>query len=275
MDNDSKKLRQYLLGNLTQSAAERLDLQIIADKNLEQELCLAEDSLMEDYLDETLSPAEIELFHKNFLISEVRKEQLKEIGALRNYAQNTIRQEISNDQKESFFRRLKNALTLNFRPVAVAFGLLVVGILAIAVWQFGFSGSTGELALLEEQAVAMNREDLSNLSKYENLSKLSLFSDLLRSSDETAKLSAKTLTGRVLLRLALPLEETSNVFNAKITRNQTDNISLSKIPAYSNQSGKEIRLILPSTFFTGGEYKIELSPEGKKDFPINYSFAVQ
>lgn len=275
MDTDVKKLRQYLLGNLSESEAEKLDLQIIGDKNLEEELSLAEDSLMEDYLDETLLPAESELFHKNFLISEARRDQLKELAVLKTYAQNTIRQEASDNQEDKFFQKLKNAFSLNLRPVALAFGLLVVGILAIAVWQFGLSGSTSQLALLENQAAAMNAEDLSNLRKYENLSKLSLFSDLLRSSDETAKLSGNALSDRVLLRLALPMEETSNVFSAKITRHQTESLSLNKIPAYNNRSGKEVRLILPSTFLKNGEYKIELLPENGKDFPINYSFAVQ
>ena len=52
MDNDAKKLKRYLLGNLEENDAENLDLQIIGDKNLEEGLYLAEEALMEDYLDE-------------------------------------------------------------------------------------------------------------------------------------------------------------------------------------------------------------------------------
>lgn len=275
MDYDAKKLRQYLLGSLEENEAEKLDLQVIGDKNLEEELYPAEESLMEDYLDETLSPAEIELFHKNFLISEIRIDQLKELAALKIYAQNAVRQEVFDSREDNFFRRLKNALRLNFRPLAAVAGLLIVGILAIAVWQFGLSGSTGEMALLEKETAALNGQDLGDLGKYENLSKLSLFSGLLRSSDETAKLPAERLSDKTLFRLALPPEENSTIFNAKITRNQTDSLSLNKIPVYSNPSGKEIRLLLPSSFLKNGEYKIELLPEDRKDFPIDYLFTVQ
>lgn len=275
MDNDAKKLRQYLLGSLAESEAEMLDRRIIGDKNFKEELFQAEDSLIEDYLDETLSTTEINLFHKNFLISEARKDQLNELAALKNYAQYASRQETSETAENNFFRALNNAFAFNFRPVAAAFGLLIVGILAIAVWQLVFSGSTGDVALLEKQTAALNERNLSDLKNYENLSKLSLFSDLMRSSDEAAKLSADDLSENVLLRLALPVEESSNVFSAKIVRNQTDGITLNKIPAYSNQSGKEVRLILPAAFLKSGEYKIELLPENRKGFPVNYSFTVQ
>lgn len=275
MDDDAKKLRQYLLGSLPESEAEMLDRRIIGDKNFEEELLQAEDLLMEDYLDEALSTTETSLFHKNFLISEARKEQLNELAALKNYAQYASRRETSETAENNFFRALKNAFALNFRPVAAAFGLLIVGILAIAVWQLGFSGSTGDVALLEKQTATLNEGNLSDLKNYENLSKLSLFPNLLRSSDETAKLSAAALSDKVLLRLALPVEENSNAFSAKITRNQTDGITLNKIPTYSNQSGKEVRLILPAAFLKNGEYTIELLPENRNGFPVNYSFAVQ
>lgn len=275
MENNAIKLRQYLLESLQEKEAEELDLQIIGNKSLEEDLYLAEDALMEDYLDETLSPAEVELFHKNFLISEVRKDQLKELAALKNYAQNTIQKEISGKTADNFFQKLKNAFTLKFQPVPVFAGLLIIGLLAIGVWQFGLSGSTDEIALLEKEAAALNGQDLSDLRKYENFSQLSLFSGLLRSSDSAPKLSADGLSGIILIRLALPPEENSSVFNAKIIRNRTDTVALNKIPVYSNQSGKEIRLLLPSPFFKNGEYKIELLPENRKDFPVNYSFTVQ
>ena len=116
MENDTIKLRQYLLESLQEKEAEELDLQIISNKSLEEELYLAEDALIEDYLDETLPAAEVELFHKNFLISEAREDQLKELAALKNYAQNTIQKEVSGKPADNFFQKLKNAFTLNFRP---------------------------------------------------------------------------------------------------------------------------------------------------------------
>src|SRR5215203_7459843 len=146
MENDAIKLRQYLLGNLEEKEADKLDLILISSKSLEEELCLAEDALMEDYLDEMLSSEEIELFHKNFLTSEARKDQLRELAALKNYAQNIVQKEVSAKSADNFFRKLKNTFTLNFRPLAAVFGLLIVGILAIAIWQLGLSGSTDEIA---------------------------------------------------------------------------------------------------------------------------------
>lgn len=62
-------LKQYLLGNLPPQEAEAIDLQIISDESSEEKLLWAESELMEDYLDETLSPTDVELFKENFLVS--------------------------------------------------------------------------------------------------------------------------------------------------------------------------------------------------------------
>lgn len=277
MEKNAIKFRKYLLGSLQENEAEELDFQIIVNKKLGEELYLAEDSLMDDFLDEMLLPDEIELFHKNFLISEERKNQLKEIAALKNYARNTLHKEASGKPADSFFQNLRNIFISNFRPFSVAVGLLIVGLLAIVIWQFGlFSATDNKLALLEKEAVALNGQDLSDLGRFENASKLSLVSGLLRSSDSAPKLSADKLSDKVLIRLALPPEENSNEFNVKLIRNQNDSISLNKISAYNNQSGREIRLLLPASIFKNGEYKIEVLPENKSGFsPINYSFTVQ
>jgi hypothetical protein len=50
MEITENKIRQYLLGNLPEEA-EKIDLRIISDKNLEESLYLAEERLMEDYLE--------------------------------------------------------------------------------------------------------------------------------------------------------------------------------------------------------------------------------
>lgn len=272
MENEAIKLRQYLLGSLPETESEKLDIRIISDKHLEEELYLAETALIEDYLEKNLSPAETELFYENFLVTETRKDQTREIAAIKNLARNITRNEMPEKQPGGLFRNLSNLFTLNFRHAA-AFGLLLFVLLGAAVWQFGLLNN--ETASFEKETIALNRQDLSDLSKYENLTKLNLGSGLLRSGGENEQLAAGRLSENVLLRLSLPPQETAGLFSAKVIRDQKEAVSLEKVPAYRNQTGQEIRLLLPAQFLQPGEYKIEILPENKSDFPHTFSFTVQ
>src|SRR5437763_2043708 len=86
MGDESAKLKQYLLGNLSQEAAAEIDLRIIEDDALTEHLALAESDLIEDYLEGSLSTEELALFNSNFLTSADRKQQLGEISLLKRYA---------------------------------------------------------------------------------------------------------------------------------------------------------------------------------------------
>ncbi len=44
------KIEHYLLGNLNEAEAEEMDLQVISGTIAEEELCMAEDNLIESYL---------------------------------------------------------------------------------------------------------------------------------------------------------------------------------------------------------------------------------
>lgn len=274
MEDEMLKIRQYLLESLPETEADELSIKLIGDKSLEEKMYLAESSLIEDYLEKNLSPAETRLFHENFLVTEERKNQLAEIAALKNFARNIAGKQTSGHHSQSFLHNLSNLLTLNFR-YAAALGLLIAVLLGVGIWQFGFLEARTEIAALEKETIALNKQDLSDLSGYENLSGLTLASGILRGADQSKKLSTGTLSEKVLLRLVLPPQETSGAFNVKITRNRTDRIALDKISVYGDQSGKEIRLLLPAIFLKNGEYKIELAPDNRDDFPLTYSFAVQ
>lgn len=91
------QLKQYLLGNLRAEQAEAIDLQIISQPQFAEELGLAEDNLMEDYLEEALTHNEIELFHKNFLVSEERTNRFRQLCLLKSYARKIQPNGASND----------------------------------------------------------------------------------------------------------------------------------------------------------------------------------
>jgi hypothetical protein len=264
------KLKHYLLGSLSEEEIEEIDLRIISGKISEEQLSIAEDNLMEDFLEETLSPPETELFYKNFLVTDERKCDLQHFFLLKKYVQNIIGNEITSKPETlasaNFFEKLKRLFNLNLRLVTAAFAFLILG-LAISLYFYN-SGN--------KEVAGLNERDLSNLSEYTNLSAISLIPGAYRDSTETKNLSAAQLTDRVLFQLALPVEVGSeSVFNARIIKEQTVVSTLNKIPAYKNQGGRELRLILPASLLKKGDYKIEVAPENAKAVLIVYPFAIR
>ncbi len=280
MYENAGKNRQYLLGNLPEDESEKLDLRIISGENSADELTKAEEDLMEEYLDGELSEAELELFKRNFLISEERTDRLKQISLLRNYAQKKADQNIIKVENavepEGFFQKLITVFAPNQRPSTAIFGILIIVLTGILLWQTFFQNPANRADLWQGQIIALNEQDLSNLEDYKDLTNLSLAAGTMRDSSQNNSISAENLTGQILIRLAVPSDLVNeNAFDAKISANEKDVMTIGEIRPYDNKSGKEFRLLLPKSLLNKGEYKIEILPENTKAMPAKYSFIVK
>lgn len=268
MSNKHFKFKQYLLGNLSESETVEIDLSLIASNELENDLHFAEQDLIEDYLENSLTQEEKSLFINNFLISEERRQSLSEIAHLKALAQNSVIQD--EPASESFFNQLKMFLGANLRPLTFGFGILLVGVLIFTLIK---NTGTTELTLLEKQTQELNRNKLDNLEDFQNLTKISLFSGTFRSTGNSDVLPVNNLTDKTLFRLALPPEiSDAESVKIKIFGNQNEVINITNASLYSNQNGKEIRFLLPSEFIKKGNYKVEVSI---KDFKLDYAFKAQ
>ena len=282
MENEIIKFKQYFLGNLGNEKAEAIDLQIISDANLEENLHFAETELMEDYLDGTLSPAEIELFQKNFLVSPERKKQLAHLSLLRKYARNEARSKtfskLPTISEETFRQKLRKMFSANLRPATAFLGLIIVGLAVIIGWRVLFyEAGANEIASLEKEFVELNKTDLSNLSEFKDFSNLNLISGTLRGGANNKNILLKeNLTANVLFRLALTSEVNPDaVFKVEIVKDQKNVLPPSQIRSYKNQSGQEFRLLLPASLLTKGEYQIKIKNQAAQDADFVYSFLVQ
>ncbi len=271
-------MKQYLLGNLPSPETEAIDLQIISDESLEEKLLWAESELMEDYLDETLSPPEVELFKENFLVSPERKMQLRQVYLVRNYAQNCapkdVSEEVSETLPESFFEKLKNFLSLNLRPAIAAFALIIIGLFAAAILYNTADNQTAA----EREYAEINREGLSDLAKFRDVFALNLMSGTFRDSSGGAasKLPPDKLGERVLFRLALPVAaEAADTFNAELVKDGKVIFTQNKLPFYNNPNGQETRLLLPAIVLKKGAYQIRLAKEAAPESAFVYNFVVE
>ena len=269
-------LKQYLLGNLAPAESEAIDLQIISDESLEDELHWAESELMEDYLDETLSPPDVESFRTNFLISSERKAQLRQISLMRNYARNAategVSEKVCDKEPESFFEKLKNFFSLNLRPAIAVLALVIIGLFAGTIFYY----TANEQTALEKEFAGINQKDLSDPAEFKNLLTVNLMTGAFRDSSGLSKLSEDKLGERVLFRLALPFEvNTVDNFKSELVRDQKIVFTQNKLRVYNNPNGQELRLFLPALVLKKGEYQIRVAKGTAKESVFNYNFAVQ
>jgi len=78
-------LRRYLLGELSPEDQLSLELELMTDNHTFEQLSVAEDELVEEYLEDSLSPREKERFETHFLSTPERRQALKLTKALRRY----------------------------------------------------------------------------------------------------------------------------------------------------------------------------------------------
>jgi len=74
----------------------------------------------------------------------------------------------------------------------------------------------------------------------------------------------------------LPFEANpADRFKVEIIKDKKNILSRSDMPFFSNLSGKELRLLVPSTVLKKGEYQIKVEKEASNESAVNYNFVVQ
>lgn len=157
-------IRKYLLGNLSDEIKRReIEKRSLADDSFDEELSIAEDELIEDYLDEALSADERERFTRFFLLSRQRREKLELIQNLRKYARKSVPQPAvqPSEEKKRFFgwQRLFSSPAFRFAVLA-----LFVFALGFVVWRVGFYQSDVERGLAQLQAAYRGQRPIESRS---------------------------------------------------------------------------------------------------------------
>jgi hypothetical protein len=84
-DKDLNEIKQYLLGNLSQEAQQRVEERLLTEDDFFEELLLGEDELIDQYLNASLSDEERERFQHHFLSTPERHQKLRFGSALGRY----------------------------------------------------------------------------------------------------------------------------------------------------------------------------------------------
>jgi anti-sigma factor RsiW len=134
---DNKELRQYLLGDLTQPAQQRVEQRLLTEDDFFEELLLGEEELIDDYVGGNLSVEDRLKFERHFLSTPERHRQLRFARAFRRYAARSNERVVGESAKAQAlaptpqptwaerFRAFWNSWTWALRP-AVAVAMLAV-----------------------------------------------------------------------------------------------------------------------------------------------------
>lgn len=273
MQGENTKLKQYLIGALSEGENEELDLRIISDESFASEMSLAEHELSEDYLEGMLSSEETARFEVNFLITAERRAMLREISLLKEFAR---KKRVSTEQETPLTKssvRSGGLFTLYFRPLMAGAAILVAIFALGLVWNTYFRDTRSPL---EREYAELNKRDLNDLAQLASYSPINLNSGTFRDTASTPKQSEDRLTETVLFRLALPANTVEgSSFRAKIRRVGTPEFAIDNIRAYRNPNGHEIRMLVPKAILQKGPYQIVVESKNDGATLAPYVFTVE
>lgn len=260
MPIDDLQLRKYLLGSTAGPDEEEISLRLIRDGDLAERLDLAENDLVEDYLDGLLSAEEEMLFRESFLISPERNDLVREVRLLRDgvrgfqTAQTAAETAVSDMPKRSF-------LSFFSRPLTAAAGLILVLFAGFFAWYTLFRDARTPLEL---EYASLNRNSIGDPAKTGAFYAISLIPANFRNDASTARHPASKLTDTVVFRLGLMTAEPEGAEREVTVSRSGKRIFTAPSRVFRNPYGSELQVLIPKNVLAPGNYEIEAdSPAGR------------
>lgn len=267
-------LREFLLGGLDDEQRVRIEDQFLTDSQTREKILTAEQELIEDYLEDSLTTAEREKFVSRYARTSEQRRKLRITKSIKDWALSEAALPQTIPVKVSVWDRLRNWLRLQpaIIPVAVA---ILIAVVVVAVWLNRRLDQQNRHYAIEQELAQLNSP--SSVREVTPQVVLELSPVAPRSGEQTKEIA---LRGDVaVVELVLPwTRERYPKFRAQLSRVGDDDVTYT-IPELQAPSDSEpvIRLRLPTHFLRRGHYKIELSgiaADGTVGSSEEYPFAV-
>ena len=153
-NQEQNSVKRYLLKQLTVAEQQDVELRLLSDDSFGAEVEMAEDELIDAYLDQELSREERVHFEQNFLITPERHSKLISAQAFKRYLERIP--PAPSPQKRSIFELLRNWLLPSSRgfvssPISAVVTILIIAGVGLLVWrQFVYQSD------LQKGLVALN-----------------------------------------------------------------------------------------------------------------------
>ena len=143
-------LRRYLLGQLSPSEQQSVELRLLSEEDFCEELEFVEDELLDDYFLNELSAKERHGFQETFLAHPERKRKLESSQALKRYLDASPRVKTKSSGRLESLRRWLSQSFFS-RPTLGVVSLLLTVVVGFGIWRGGFYRSN-----LEKGLIALN-----------------------------------------------------------------------------------------------------------------------
>jgi len=257
-------LRQFLLGNLEEVERQRIERLFISDAEWKQKILTAEEDLIEDYLEGSLSEPQRQQFLSQYAATprHIRRLQITKLIKQHAKAEADVgRAPAQTTKPVGFFAKL---WPLNLRIMIPAAAVLAIAFLAGIIFLVLFSSGrrspeATQRASIERELAELNSPDRGGQVAARSVS-LVLVPVSVRSAGSGSELTRNPDTQVVELRLVwMPKEEYSNYRAVLRHVGDSDQFTINNLKLLKDQTGRAVIARIPAHVLRRGLYQVNLA----------------
>ncbi len=248
---DQEKIKDYLLGRLSEEAESEIEARLLTDPEFYEELSIGEDDLIEQYLSGAMSAADRDAFESHFVRSSERQQKVRFARALKKYVSVDADQPQEIPTRPTIFPFRTQVISY---LVAAAVLVVVVGsgLMLLRMWQTQ-QGSGRVLAVELSPAPAT------------------------RGGEEVKQFSLAPDVGSVRLQLDLPKNEYPS-YEAAVRDSSLRTVLTTKdLKPQTISNFSALMLDVKADLLSAGDYRVQVSgitPEGRSENVATFSFKI-
>jgi hypothetical protein len=250
-------IREFLLGNVDDEVRQQIESAFLTDTQARERILAVEQDLIDDYLENTLPPAEKQLFLSQYAETVDQKRRLRITKTVKDWA-NRETDLIKKGVATSRWDRFRHIL--QFRPmfaISIAATLIIAMTIGV-VWLTQRAKQQNRALALEQEVAGLNSPSSMRVAPPQ-MPILVLSPISVRGVEKETELAKPTGASLVELRLLWLQKENYPAYRAVLKR-VGDDAALT-IPDLHGETngGTKIRLRLPAKVLTRGQYQIRVA----------------
>lgn len=269
-------LRQFLLDNVNDEERARIESLFLTDSEVRERVLAAEQDLIEDYLENSLTTADKERFLSRYAQTTAQRRKLKITKSIKNWAiteaavSQTVPSTISIWSRAGVWLRQRATFIV---PIAVA---TVMAIIVAAVWLNSRMEQRNRQLSIEQELARLNTQ--SSLREVPpQMVSVELRPVSVRSVERRPELKTSADVRIVELRLPWVQKERYSTYQAEVRRVGDDELFTIRSLQAENDGQYAIRIRLPAYILRRGDYQIHLrgiNADGAASPFEEYTFAI-
>jgi uncharacterized protein YggT (Ycf19 family) len=266
-------LREFLLGKISEEERERIENLFLIDSQLRDRVLALEQDLIEDYLEDSLTPKDKERFLLIYAQTSEQRRNLRITQSIKDWAVTEARASQAATATASVWSGLRERLRLT--PVFVSIiTMMVIAIVLAIFWLNSWMGQRRHSALEQELLQLNSPASLREVPP--QMSSLDLRPVAVRSAGPETRLNPNPEIQTVELRLPWIRKDRYSTYQAEVHR-LGDNDSYIIPNLHPENDGGLVRIRLPARMLIRGQYQVNLSgvaSDGSPSSPEEYQLAV-